>query len=73
MISLFETSLGDDFCGNNPVVKLVNEDVSFYQRTDGTIVDPIQDIFGGNHPYSGINLEAGVDLGDANLNNAYLR
>ena len=46
-----------------------------YQRTDGTIVDPIQCWdFGcvGNHPYSGNNLEPGADLDGANMSNADL-
>jgi uncharacterized protein YjbI with pentapeptide repeats len=37
-----------------------------------TIVDPIQTILGGNHPYSGINLEPGADLTNADLSNANL-
>jgi uncharacterized protein YjbI with pentapeptide repeats len=48
-----------------------------YQQNDGTIVDPIQNVFGGNNPYSGSNLEplanlTGADLGDANLTGAIL-
>jgi ABC-type Fe3+-siderophore transport system permease subunit len=38
-----------------------------YQQIDGTIVDPIQNVFGGNHPYSGNNLEPFADLTNANL------
>ena len=36
------------------------------------IIDPIQNVFGGNHSYSGINLEPGANLTNANLSNAYL-
>ena len=43
-----------------------------YQQNDGTIVDPIQSVFGGNHSYSGINLEPGANLTGANLTNADL-
>ena len=44
-----------------------------YQRTDGTTVDPIQAVGGGNHPYSGNDLAPiGVDLGYANLASADL-
>jgi len=38
-----------------------------YQQTSGTIVDPIQTISGGNHAYSGPNLEPGAGLTDAEL------
>mgnify|MGYP000624833424 CR=1 FL=1 len=43
-----------------------------YQQIDGTIVDPIQSVFGGNLGYSGINLEPGADLTSAILNGAIL-
>jgi len=43
-----------------------------YQQTDGTIVDPIQYTFGGDHPYSGPNLEPDAFLGSANLIDADL-
>jgi len=58
-----------------------------YQKTDGTIVDPILDTFGSPHGYSGVNLESHAnltgaelrfsnlyraDLTDANLNDANL-
>jgi hypothetical protein len=43
-----------------------------YQRIGGTIVDPIQSVSGGNHPYSGNNLEPGANLTNANLINAIL-
>ena len=43
-----------------------------YQQIDGTIIDPIQDRFGGNHFYSGSNLEPGANLANANLANANL-
>ena len=43
-----------------------------YQQTGGTIIDPIQSVFGGNHSYSGINLESGADLTFAELNDAVL-
>ena len=38
-----------------------------YQQIDGTIVDPIQSVFGEGHSYSGINLEPGADLNNLNL------
>ena len=57
-------------------------DAAWYQKTDGTIVDPIQDIYGADHSYSGNNLEpnaylryanlAGADLTDAFLEDADL-
>ncbi|MEC8337774.1 MAG: pentapeptide repeat-containing protein [Planctomycetota bacterium] len=40
-------------------------DAAWYQKTDGTIVDPIQDIYGAEHSLDrtgGKNLEPGVDL-----------
>ena len=48
-----------------------------YQKTDGTIVDPIIDTGGNPHSYSGNNLEPGANLSsavlpDANLNFADL-
>ena len=43
-----------------------------YQQIDGTIVDPIQNYFGGNNFYSGNNLEPGADLTSAILTNANL-
>ena len=43
-----------------------------YQRNDGTIIDPIQSVFGGDLLYSGNNLEPGAVLSDANLSNANL-
>jgi hypothetical protein len=43
-----------------------------YQQIDGTIVDPIQSIFGGNHSYSGANLQSGASLHHANLVSANL-
>ena len=58
-------------------------DAAWYQKTDGTIVDPIQDIYGADHSYSGNNLEpnanlhyanlAGADLTGADLNDTHLR
>ena len=41
-----------------------------YQKTNGTIVDPIVDRSGIAHSYSGPNLEPGADLSHANLDNA---
>jgi len=38
-----------------------------YQKTDGTVVDPIMHIYGGPHIYSGSNLEPEADLDSANL------
>jgi uncharacterized protein YjbI with pentapeptide repeats len=45
-----------------------------YQRTDGTIVDPISPVSGmeGAYSYSGINLAPGVDLQGASLGFAHL-
>ena len=43
-----------------------------YQQVDGTIVDPIQSVFGGSISYSGNNLEPGAVLEDADLTNANL-
>ena len=40
-------------------------DAASYQKIDGTIVDPILNIIGGIHDYSGINLEPGADLSGA--------
>ena len=42
----------------------VSQDVwaASYQRIDGTIVDPIQNTYGGDSAYSGPNLEPGADL-----------
>ena len=43
-----------------------------YEKTDGTIVDPILDTSGSTHPYSGNNLKAGAILDFANLAGANL-
>ena len=43
-----------------------------YQQTDGTIVDPIQSVLGGNHPYSGIDLLPAANPRFANLDYADL-
>ncbi len=43
-----------------------------YQQNNGTIVDPIQFNTGGNHPYSGNNLEPFANLAGADLNGADL-
>ena len=43
-----------------------------YQQVDGTIVDPIQSVFGGSISYSGNNLEPFANLAGANLDNADL-
>ncbi|MEC8337474.1 MAG: pentapeptide repeat-containing protein, partial [Planctomycetota bacterium] len=48
-------------------------DAASYQKTDGTIVDPIQNLIqGGNHVYSGNNLQPGANLLGANLGGADL-
>ena len=47
-------------------------DAASYQKTDGTIVDPIQSVSGGDLSYSGNNLEVGADLSGAVLNEAFL-
>ena len=39
-----------------------------YQMTNGTVVDSIQNVFGGNHSYAGgTNLQPGADLTNAGL------
>ncbi len=43
-----------------------------YQQNGGTIVDPIQNKFGGNHSYSGANLQPGAFLANAILTSANL-
>ena len=45
---------------------------AWYQKIDGTIVDPIQSVNGGDLSYSGSNVEPGAVLIDADLNNATL-
>ena len=49
-------------------------DAASYQKTDGTIVNPIQNRipFGGDHPYVGNNLEPGANLVGADLTQAGL-
>ena len=47
-------------------------DAASYQKIDGTIVDPIQSVEGGDLPYSGNNLEPGADLLGADLTGAVL-
>jgi len=47
-------------------------DAASYQKTDGTIVDPIRLTHGGPHSYSGVNLESGANLTGADLNGANL-
>ena len=43
-------------------------DAAWYQKTDGTVVDPIQNLIaGGDHVYSGNNLLPGADLVGAQL------
>ena len=39
-----------------------NIDAASYQKTDGTIVDPILDNSGEPHSYSGANIERYADL-----------
>jgi len=43
-----------------------------YQKTDGTIVDPIMDTNDSPHSYSGVNLESRADLTSADLSGAGL-
>ena len=45
---------------------------SSYFRIDGVTIDPIQSMSGGNHPYAGENLQAGVTLGGVDLSGANL-
>jgi len=50
-------------------------DAAWCQQIDGTIINPIQRMSlggGGNHPYSGVNLEPGADLNHASLSFAIL-
>lgn len=47
-------------------------DAASYEQNDGTIVNPIQSIFGGDLSYSGNNLESGAALTGANLTSATL-
>ena len=47
-------------------------DAAWYQKTDGTIVDPIQSVFGGDHAWSYDNLQSGAYLSYADLSGAYL-
>ena len=48
-------------------VAVTSIDAKSYQNFDGTIVDPIQYIYGGNHSFSGNNLQPDADLTEANL------
>jgi hypothetical protein len=43
-----------------------------YRKMDGTIVDPIMDIYGSPHSYSGNDLQPGANLSYANLSYAEL-
>ena len=43
-----------------------------YQQTNGTVVDPIQSVLGGDLAYGGPNLEPTADLEGADLSDAYL-
>jgi hypothetical protein len=43
-----------------------------YQQIDGTIVDPIQAIFGGTYSHSGANLRPGASLVSTNLTDTNL-
>jgi hypothetical protein len=45
---------------------------SSYLQIGGNVVDPIQYTYGGNHHYSGPNLEPGAAAPGADLNNAIL-
>ena len=45
---------------------------AYYSQSSGTIVDPIQNVFGGNHPYSGVDVQAYAGLVNANLGGADL-
>ena len=55
----------------------VAQGAATYIKTDGTIVDPIMDIYGSPHPYSGLwaannDLEPSASAAWANLADAYL-
>jgi uncharacterized protein YjbI with pentapeptide repeats len=43
-----------------------------YSQNSGTIIDPIQNVFGGNHPYSGVDVQGYAGLVNANLGGADL-
>ena len=45
---------------------------SSYFRIDEVTIDPIQSMSGGDHPYSGENLQAGATLGGVDLSGANL-
>ena len=47
-------------------------DAAWYQKTDLTIVDPIQSVLGGNLAYTGNNLEPSANLSSADLYQADL-
>ena len=47
-------------------------DAAWYQKTDGTIVDPIQSVNGGDLSYYGNNLQPYADLTNADLRYADL-
>ena len=47
-------------------------DAAWYQKTDATIVDPIQSVSGGDLSYSGNNVEVYANLRDADLSEAVL-
>ena len=47
-------------------------DAASYQKINGTIVDPIQSVWGGALPYSGNNVEPYADLYYADLSGADL-
>ena len=47
-------------------------DAASYQKIDGTIVDPIQSLSGGDHAYSGSNLQPMAMLMPADLSHADL-
>ena len=47
-------------------------EAAWYQKNDGTIVDPIQSVLGGNLAYTGNNLEPNANLDSADLTGANL-
>jgi hypothetical protein len=56
------------------LVLISSAEASKYKKTDGTWVDPIQNVDppGGNHLYSGTDLEPAANLHHADLSHAYL-
>ena len=50
----------------------ITANASTYETIIGDTVDPIKDIYGNDHAYSGANLGASAQLANADLSNAFL-